>query len=316
MTAYTSGTATDYNDLLTKLRDFLTTDATLVAANEHWVVEKEDPTVATYTMTGVAGTQTYTGSFRDIYMRAPGLSQTDNIYINFRRYQNSVTSLYNWAISGATGYEASSKWESQPNNSLVSGHFSYISLPNAAINYTIVANGRRFLMYVSFEGDTYVIYCGYILPYGLPSEYPYPLFISGTTSSIEITYSNSTVQNFYANTSSTRSALRQPNGVWRATGGSETTNITSWPWKVAGSTYWNLLGNLDGSFTLLPSRVYCEADNGNVWGEYEGLYYVTKVGAANNLAAGDTITIDAVVYLVAQNGQQLDDNEYCAIRKS
>ena len=314
MTAYESGTATDYDDLLTKLRDFLTTDTTLVSASEHWVVEKEE-TISTYSMSGVSGTQTYTGNFRDIYLRGPGLSQTDNIYINLRQYQNSVASLYNWAISGATDYESTSDWESQPNNSLVSGHFSYLSLPNAAIDYLFVANGRRFIVQVSFEGDTYVIYCGYILPYALPSEYPYPLFISGTTSSIEVTYATSTVQNFYSNSNNSKSALRQPNGVWRATGSGATTQITSWPWKVAGGTYWDLRGNLDGTFSVIPGKLYCEVDNGNVWGNLEGLYYVPKTGTAN-LAAGDTLSISGTDYMVIQNGQQLDEHEYCAIRKS
>ena len=312
MTAVATGTATDYDDLLTDLINFLTADADLVAANEAWVIEAQ-ATPATYSMVGVTGTQTYTGTFRDYYLRGPGLSQTDNIYINIRQYQNSVAGLYNWAISGATGYDSGSAWESQPNNSLVSGHFSYISLPNSSVDYTFVANGRRFIIYVSFEGDTYVSYCGYLLPYGIPSEYPYPLFISGNTLNISTTYATSTVQNFYANTNNSRSALRQPNGVWRATGDGATTYMTSWPWKVA--TTWDLRGNLDGSFPLIPGEIYCEADSGNVWGVLEGLYYVPKTGETN-LAAGDTITIDSVDYLVAQNGQQLDEHEYCAIRKS
>ena len=36
--AFTSGTATSFNDLYTKLRDFLTTNATLVAAGQNWDV--------------------------------------------------------------------------------------------------------------------------------------------------------------------------------------------------------------------------------------------------------------------------------------
>jgi hypothetical protein len=300
--------------LLTALKTFLTTDSTLVAANESWVVEKEE-TIATYSMSGVSGTQTYTGQFRDLYLRGPGLSQTDNIYVNLRKYQNSPTSLYNWAISGATTYDGVEDWENQPNNSLVSGHFSYFALTNAQIDYTFVASGRRFIVIVTIGGDTYMMSAGYILPYAIPSEYPYPLAIAGTTNTIATNIASTSCRNFWEPTAvPIRSSLRAPNGVWTAVYGSNPgTTFVTWPWTDADDTEFQLRSNLDDTFSALPAVIYTTLDGGNIYGEWDGVFYSPQFGTVN-LVAGDTVTIDAVDYFALQNGQRSNEYEFGLVR--
>lgn len=99
-----------YDLLLTALRDFLTTDAALVSLSQNWVVEKEE-TISTYSISGISNQPSYTGDFRDLYLRGPGLAQQDNIHVNIRAYQSSPSSIYNWYIQGATAFDTGQAWE-------------------------------------------------------------------------------------------------------------------------------------------------------------------------------------------------------------
>lgn len=63
--AYETGTATDYLDLLDKLRVFLTSNASLVAAGQQWQVLRW---------------QTDNNGEKELILKAPGLAGTDNIY--------------------------------------------------------------------------------------------------------------------------------------------------------------------------------------------------------------------------------------------
>jgi hypothetical protein len=314
MTSYAEGSATNYDDLLTKLRDFLTADATLVAAGENWSLLKEDASLATYAMTGI-NDPTYTGTFRDLYLRGPGLAATDNVYVNIRQYQNSGASLYNWMLSGATGFDTNDNWEEQEGIGIQSSVVPSFPLSNSSIDYIFVANGRRFIVVVTISGDTYFCYCGLIVPYATPSEYPYPLLIAGTSGSLSNNVTSSDVQNITDYTETPLAMLRLDSAIWQKMDTTESAGFLVWPWsEVALSGLWNTYGNLDGSFNVVPGVLYSSQYLGSVHGELEGVYYVPKGGVVD-LTAGDTITIGSDVYFVLQNGQRTVEGEYCAIKK-
>lgn len=314
MTATATGTAAGHDALLTALKTFLTTDATLVAAGENWSVDKEE-TISSYTMTGVTGQPTYTGNFHDLYLRGPGASGTDNIHVNLRAYQDNTGSLYNWMVSGATGFNTLADWEAQPNTSLVSGNFSYFPLTNASISYLFIANGRRFIIRVTIDGDTYVIYCGFILQYALPSEYPYPLVVTGTASSPSINILNSALRNFYAAGSSIRSALREPDGVWNSFSDSIGTSISVYPFNIMDvASKGQLRGHINGDFPGLAAIAMTTNNGGNAYGEFDGLFFVPKINSTN-LAAADTVTISTIDHEAEQNAQITDQYQYALLRK-
>lgn len=309
-----------YDLLLTELRDFLTTNSTLVAANQNWTVDKEE-TISTYSMVGVSSQPSYTGDFRDIYMHGPGLAQQDNVYVNIRAYQSIPSSLYNWYIEGATSFDTGDDWEEQAGNNIMS-YPCIFPLVNSLIDYWFIANGRRFIVVCKISGDFYATYNGLFLPYGLPSEYPYPLFVSGGAQYPSDNYTASANRNFYniRLAGSQQANLRLTSSEWVQVSDDDYDAGTPgraavWPWykEGVGQTGYNLVGNLDGSYTLLPAVLMTGQENASVLGDLDGVYYVPGTGQVD-LAAEDTITIGGDTYLVIQNVAAADRTNFAAIK--
>jgi hypothetical protein len=214
-------------------------------------------------------------------------------------------------MSGATGFEDISNFENQPNRLGYSVYQPIMTLTNSQIDYWIVANGRRYILVAKIEGDFYSAYGGFILPYGKPSEYPYPLHHSGTTNGPNNNTSLTTLGSFFKHTDNYQAILRAPSGAYHYVGADATNSWVTWPYELIDSAL-NFYGNLDGSYTLLPVLLYSGTDGGNIWGEFQGVKYVTGVGPTD-LAAEDTITIGADTYLVIQNADKNDERSYAAI---
>lgn len=303
-----------YDLLLTALRDFLTTNATLVSLSQNWVVEKEE-TVSTYSIPGISSQPSYTGDFRDLYLRGPGLAQQDNVHVNIRTYQSAPPSIYNWYIQGATAFDTGQAWEDQPGNNIQDEGSCYYTLVNSLIDYWFIANGRRFIVIAKIEGDFYMSYNGLMLPYGLPSEYPYPLVVSGTARGALYNQTSTYNRNLYQTYNGYQYAnLRLPSTKWAQIGTSDTSGTAApyaavWPWI----TDYNLQGNLDGSYSLLPAVVYTGDDLEQCLGDLHGVYYVPGNGQVD-LSAEDTITIGSYDYLVIQNVALTGRNNYAAIK--
>jgi hypothetical protein len=304
-----------YDLLLTALRDFLTTNATLVSLNQNWVVEKEE-TVSTYTISGISNQPSYTGDFRDVYLRGPGLAQQDNVHVNLRTYQSVPSSLFNWYIQAATAFDTGVAWESQPGHSIMDSSCGVYTLVNSLIDYWFIANGRRFIVVCKIEGDFYMSYNGLILPYALPSEYPYPIMVSGTTQRASYNHTSTYNRNVYRvpYAGYNYGQLRLPSTKWAQIGTQDYSGglipyAAVWPWQVD----YDLQGNLDGSYSVLPAVLYTGDDLEQCLGDMQGVYYVPGNGQVD-LSAEDTITIAGVDYLVIQNVALTGRNEYAALK--
>lgn len=159
-----SGSATDYLDLMAKVRDFLTTNAALVAANQEWEV-----------VGGVATGPLLSGDF--VSLKAPGLAGTDEILMSLQATSNPSSGIYNIVLRGHTFYDITA-----PNpNPAGSSKPVDILLGNTAMNYWIVANGRRFVLVAKFNATYEWMYGGFILPHHLPDDWAYPLLIGGSS---------------------------------------------------------------------------------------------------------------------------------------
>jgi hypothetical protein len=315
------GGESGYDLLLTALRDFLTTNATLVSLSQNWVLEKEE-TISTYSISGIQSQPSYTGNFRDLYLRGPGLAQQDNIHVNIRAYESVPSSLFNWYIQGATAFDTNEAWENQPGNNIQDEGSCFFTLVNSLIDYWFIANGRRFIVVCKIEGDFYVSYNGLFLPYGLPSEYPYPMFVSGTTRGAAFNHAYSLNRNFY----NTRyqgyqyANCRVPSTEWAQVGNSDYSGtaipyVALWPWhkETPTNATYNLHGNRDGSYTLLPAVLFTGEDGESCLGDMQGVYYVPGTGQID-LSAEDTITIGSFDYLIVQNVALSDRSNYAALK--
>jgi hypothetical protein len=327
MTSSITGTATSHNDLWTKLLAFLTTDSTLVAASENW-------------------TQVWTGAGYKCVLQAPGLAGSDQILIGLDRIDDDLNDYHSIMIYGMTGVNASAV--------LMTDHI-HVSQPvgfftdGGSQKYWFTASGRRVTGVVQISTVFEAFYAGLFLPYALPTEYPYPLFIGGTRGSAFVstppswrasTYDHTNFSNPASNgsggTQSTPQAyFLDPVNTWTALANNHSTNwttpTTAWGWMApAGYGYDNNYFSvdapgsqrfgaqtvaawkgpaLDGSYTIDPLTIVQSQPAAQTYGILDGVYFAPGY----NNASGNTITIGGTNYLVAQNCFRTDNASYIAL---
>lgn len=160
--AFITGTAANHTALWDTLLDFLQNNPTLVAAGQNWTKVWEK-----------------VGS-PELMLKGPGLSGTDEIYVGLKRIdQRFLSDESEIQITGATGILTTATTFTGHVNSLV--RTPRMFLDTNPMQYWIVGSGRRFVVLVKISTVYQVIYGGFFLPYGTPADYPYPMFIGGTT---------------------------------------------------------------------------------------------------------------------------------------
>lgn len=318
--AWTSGTAINAADLFNKLITFLTADATLVAGGEAWTLLRRDTFTA--------------DAKRDLAeLRGPGSSAGDAIYVQICLFADAAAPAHSIRVLGSQSWQSAvaiSTPEGQP-GSLLSGAGALGIVPrmpvfNSAISYWFVANGRRFIVVAKSSAYWGALYAGFFLPYGSPSQYPYPLFIGANTSrgdnyqSADLDIANSAFWRSDGTYASYGSALLQPGGGWVGANRFDTFRVGRiWPWAMsiyalAGGRY--DMGNLtqlpSGACPLLPAILYNATTSMpyTVWGELQGVFAVPGFG----VAAGDTVTVGGKPHLVVQAATSTNAARFAAIQ--
>lgn len=302
-----SGTATSYLDLLSKLRTFLTTDSALVSAGQNWT---ELATNSTPYTTGQPGTND-TVDF-ETYLKAPGLSGTESIYINIRAYHYTASDYYNWELRGALGYNSSAAFIAQPG--ICPSSFAY--LWNSSIPYWFVANGQRVIVIAKVSTIYETLYLGKMLPYGTPGQYPYPLVISGSGFDSDRRFSDASYyhQAFF---DPVNMQVCDPANAWQLfqnynQGGSPMVGgNNTWPYLYYqyDRPVW-MSANLDGSYEVFPIRLEQNVPSINMLGELDGVAFVT--GYANG--SENTISDGTNTWMVVQNTFRTSADNYAAIK--
>lgn len=168
MTAFAvNQTANSNADLLDKVHTFLTSNADLVAAGEHW--ESLEYTAGDY-----------------FIVRGKGLGGTDNIYIGWKVVNDAGADVYNIEVRGFAGYSPGLPFNSQPGVCPP----AYLCSYDQPLTYWIVANGRRFIVVEKVSTVYLSAYCGLFYPYASPTEYPYPMYIGATTAISNVRWSS------------------------------------------------------------------------------------------------------------------------------
>lgn len=290
-----TGTASGHNGLLDKLRAALTN---VSLGSEAW-------TEVAFDTTSVAGE-------RFSYLRGPGLSGTDQIFIGIRQYQDVGSDYYNWEIRGMENYNPLSSLATQPGASPP----SYLCLSDSSIPYKIIANGRCFKVIAKVSTTYHSLYAGFYLPYATSAEMPYPIYVCGSTSTVDARWSRGTyIVGSPWDPPSGTGWLRHFDGSWvnvfnyllsDNTYRQEDANNCIWPWEMD----YSIGRNLDGTYGVLPAILHGNYGGGNNWGELDGVSFVTGVSNASE----DTVTIGSDVYTVVQSAYRTNRRDYAAIK--
>jgi hypothetical protein len=321
-----TGTATDYLNLLSILRTFLTTDATLVGLGQQWTEIETNATPYTVNDAGQINTVDF-----ESYLVGPGLSGTETIYVNIQAYHNVPGDIYNWRIKGAIGHltlGGANTFFTQPNGS----PSAFMPFWNQPMTYWIVANGQRFIVVAKVATVYESGYFGKMLPYGTPSQYPLPLVISGASGEGIGGYGDgylAYLANIRYSAVANHACFFDPymmywldvNNAWRVLGNWFTNTHASgagadstWPYFFDdGDNISVLETNLDGSYPLFPIRLEIGGSSGALpaaLGELDGAFASTGFASSSESA----ITVSSDTYYLFQNAFHTSKENYFALK--
>lgn len=293
--------ATNYSDLLAKLKTFITANG--------W--------------TSIASTST------EEYFKGSG-GGTDQIFVGIQKFADVPNDNYAWLIQGLTGYVPAVGFNSQPG--AIQGNVPALPLWNNTIPYWFVCSSRRVIVLAKISSLYMSAYFGWMLPYATPSQWPYPHVIGGSTyapTATGIPYRYSTVDaNMSAfcipqNGTPGTLCVRDPAGTWQRpvnrdnVENSVYTYFDSegvWPWnnQLQDQTYngwFEQEKTLDGQYSLQPAVVLGESAR-NQYGELDSVYHI----AGRGNAVENIVVRNGVNHIVWQNVFRTAKDAYLAVK--
>lgn len=317
--AWETGTAANHVDLFNKIRDFLTTNTDLVNAGENWTQ-----------VLGPSGTLVHGDQ---ITLKGPGLTGTDDIYFGMDTFEDPGADTYNMRFWGHAGFSVNQA----PRSQALMSPDQYVLLWNQPMTYWIVGNGRRWMLAVKVATVYSSAYCGFILPYGSPSEYPYPMLVAGIARGNYRWSAEDSRNRFFASPGYDTMHLYYPDNVWRRVGNYENDSTNSdiergitwdhaaymFPTRHYDDKYVNSPDDeeitfntgkcFDGSYLLRDLTVISSEQGGPyhaMMGVLDGAYWVP--GRENS--SENIVTKGGVDHLVVQNLFRNGFRDYMALR--
>jgi len=250
---------------------------------------------------------------------------SDKIYVGIRTYFSGTSEYYNWDLNGFTGYSSIGAWNNGqpgyiPNDTTC--RRPQMLLWNSSIPYWFVANGRRFIVAAKVETVYESCYMGFLLPYGLPNQFSYPLVIGGTCpqnqTGVDLRYSSQITQHRvfvdpggYSSGEGTLAILNGTTwlnfGQWSSEANPINSLNNTWPfvntdYDYSSSYYPNdkwkkTQQNIDGSYPVFPIIPFQGSPVKNAFGELQGCFAVPGFG----LATEDDVTVSGKTYKIFKN---------------
>lgn len=196
-----TGTATNYKDLLQKLKLFLT-GTNSPASGLSWVVEEErssftsplsdipDGDPDSLIQNAVDNNQDHD---QIIFRGNGGTSPEKEIYFGIQTMGLSTDGYFNWQIRGLTGFATSSPQYVSLANQPGRSPPVYVPLQNTTMTYWFVGNNRRVIGVVKTGTSYQMFYIGLLNPFATDAEYPYPMAVFGTSPREDLIFSANNV---------------------------------------------------------------------------------------------------------------------------
>lgn len=230
---------------------------------------------------------------RELILRGAGLSGTEEIYVGFRTYQDSGADYYNLVAATFTGYVAGNTFDTQPGARL-----SGVPAHNNRIDYWLTLNAQRIALAMKVGTPVYEsCYVGKMLPYCLPSQFPYPIICAGMLNGTPATRFSETAHSMPYKGNRANFAMRNQSGTYE--------QIYSWPWQ---NSVLSALRDTNGNYPLIP--VVINNNSNNTYGELDGIYFISGF----NNAVENTLVIGGVTHVVIQDVARTGFSDYYAMR--
>jgi len=284
------------------------------------------------------------GSY-EMIAHGPGSTATDKIYIGIQTYFNAGTGYYNWRMAGFTGYTHGDGiiplFANQ--SGCTTGRWPRMLMQNQPSNYWFVANGRRIIVVVEISSVYECCYLGFGLPYGLPTQFPYPLVIGGS--------SPADSSHLFSSVFSEHRSFMNPSGpsvagvcdsVTSDSGNSSTLKVLQgtswinfcnrtgttryfvnnvWPFnsvvtEMVGVGWWwsKIKANIDNSFPLFPCVMVLSSPTNHIYGELQGCFALPGYTGAINVSPKDTIEIDGITYIIFPTVNNAARDDFWALK--
>ncbi len=299
---YETGIAQNERDLLDKINTFLTSNPTLVANGQAWTVLYQNTVAAT----------SQTVARKQIMWKSTGTGIEQDIYIGCETVNNISDDTYNLHFFGGTFFNAQLIKNELIRHGVVNCSPRVTLFADArAIEYHVVADGRHCKIITRISNVISSAYFGFILPTVPPTEYPYPLCISGSApDSVDNKFPRYSLENYYFSSIAEplyrNCYLFTPDQTWReffgylSSGGVTNTEDGKYQllFPLCNKTLNNSTGRFlqsamvgIGSYPLIPIEFISterSSQGVNRWGAYDGVYWIPGV----QRATGDVVTID------------------------
>ncbi|EMO3657011.1 TPA: hypothetical protein ACUL4Z_000838 [Pseudomonas aeruginosa] len=234
---------------------------------------------------------------RELILKGVGYTGEEEIFVGFRTYQDAGADYYNLVAAVFTGYVPSNTFDTQPGARL-----SAVPAHNNRIDYWLTLNPQRIALAMKVGTPVYEsAYVGKILPYGRPSQYPYPVVCSGMLNGTPATRFSDTGANHSMGYkgNSARLGLRS-NDNWL--------NAYCYPWGNANLAGSNQLRDTDNVYHPIPVELH--DNSANLWGALDGIFFIPGF----NNAVENTTTIAGVDYVVIQDAYRVGFVDYYLMR--
>jgi hypothetical protein len=303
-----NGTASSAEDLFDILLDFVTDNG--------WEVLEEDESILA------------DGKVRGVQLKGEDLAGDGAIYVHLIYRAAISTDIYAFEIEGSAGYLPGNvlSFGYNPQNSYkdvgtTASVTIRVPLHRNPIQYWITANARRFMGAFRHNDRWGAMYCGLVLPYGMPSQWPYPLWVAGNNVT---TNDYKTIVNGcpWGASLVTSGMLYTPSGRWIATplangsGSGRNYGILVWPYKMVPASNFMALyyplkdkNGVEKYFLMKQIFYSSNAAEYGTFGEPEGLEAMSSWGASG----GDTLTFGGKTYLIVQREMSTANEAACAM---
>lgn len=245
-------------------------------------------------------TQRFTtnSTYRELIIKSLGLSGTEEIYLGLKTYQNIGADYYNITVAVMTGYVSANSFEAQP------GYFAR-SVPahNNSITYFLTANAQRIVGCIKVGTPVYEhFYIGKFYPYARPGEYPSPLALGAPINQAAATRFSETTHRFpYHGVGIYHRDLQ---GGWPQPSVYPFQHAQGSTLRCLAESATNGLVPAGDQYQLEP-LILMQSNGGitpgNVWGELDGVYFVSGFNnAVENVIQMGGATVDQTGMTVAQ----------------